>query len=66
MLTLRPRGWSDKQIANHFNATGYLTPRGCKWLPQIVFSIRKKCRIRLERLGGVCDVTETLSLFSQG
>jgi len=52
ILTLRSRGWNDRQIANHFNETGYLTPRGCRWVPQSVFSIRKKYRIRLERLGG--------------
>jgi hypothetical protein len=53
ILALRSSGWSDRQIANHFNETGYLTPRGCRWVPQSVFSMRKKYRIRLERLGGV-------------
>ena len=52
ILSLRSQGWSDRQIANHFNETGYLTPRGCRWLPQSVFSVRKKYQKRLERLGG--------------
>ena len=52
ILTLRSRGWTDRQIANHFNETGYLPPRGHRWIPQSVFSVRKKYRIRLERLGG--------------
>ncbi len=52
VLSLRSQGWNDRQIANHFNETGYLTPRGCKWVPQSVFSIRKKYQKRLERLGG--------------
>ena len=52
ILTLRSLGWTDRQIANHFNETGYLTPRGRRWIPQSVFSIRKKFRARLERLGG--------------
>jgi hypothetical protein len=49
---LRSHGWSDRQIAKHFNETGYLTPRGHRWLPQSVFSIRKKYRASLERLVG--------------
>ena len=53
ILLLRSRGWTDRQIANHFNETGYLTPRGRRWVPQSVFSIRKKWRARLERLGGI-------------
>ena len=52
VLLLRTRGWTDRQIANHFNETGYLTPRGHRWIPQSVFSVRKKYLIRLERLGG--------------
>ena len=52
VLSLRLQGWTDRQIANHFNQTGYLTPRGCRWLPQSVFSIRKKYRMRMVRLGG--------------
>jgi len=51
ILSLRSAGWSDRQIATHFNATGYLTPRGCTWLPQSLFSIRKKSQMRVERLG---------------
>ena len=52
ILALRSQGWTDRQIANHFNETGYLTPRGCRWIPQSVFSVRKKYARRLERLGG--------------
>jgi hypothetical protein len=52
VLSLRSQGWNDRQIANHFNETGYLTPRGCKWVPQSVFSMRKKYAKRLARLGG--------------
>ncbi len=53
ILSLRSRGWSDRQIANHFNETGYLTHRGCRWFPQSVFSMRKKCEMRMVRLGDV-------------
>ena len=53
VLSLRSQGWTDRQIANHFNETGYLTPRGHKWFPQSVFSMRKKYQIRLERIGEV-------------
>lgn len=51
VLSLRSQGWNDRQIANHFNETGYLTPRGHKWFPQSVFSMRKKYQKRLKRLG---------------
>lgn len=51
VLSLRSRGWIDRQIADHFNETGYLTPRGCKWVSQSVFSVRKKFQKRLVRLG---------------
>ena len=34
ILPLRSIGWSDRQIANHFNEKGYLTPRGRWWLPE--------------------------------
>jgi hypothetical protein len=39
---LRCDRWNDKQIADHFNQTGKLTPRGHRWFPQSVASIRKK------------------------
>ena len=52
VLSLRSRGWTDRQIANHFNEIGYLTPRGHRWIPQSVFSVRKKWQRRLERIGG--------------
>ena len=52
VLSLRSQGWNDRQIAKHFNETGYLTPRGHRWFPQSVFSMRKKHQIRLERIGG--------------
>jgi len=51
VLSLRSRGWTDRQIAKHFNETGYLTPRGCRWVPQSVSSVRKKYERRLERIG---------------
>ena len=41
---LRSDQWSDKQIAEHFNQSGKLTPRGCRWFPQSVTSIRKKAK----------------------
>ena len=53
VLSLRSQGWTDRQIANHFNATGMMTPRGHEWLPQSVYSVRKKYQIRLLRLGEV-------------
>ncbi len=52
--TLRSRSWSDRQIANYFNETGYKkTPRGHRFIAQSVFSIRKKYEKRLARLGDV-------------
>ena len=51
ILMLRSRGWSDRQIANHFNETGYLTPRGCRFIAQSVFSIRKKYEMSWDFLG---------------
>ena len=39
VLSLRFQGWTDRQIANHFNEIGYLTPRGHRWFPQSVFSM---------------------------
>jgi hypothetical protein len=51
ILRLRSEGWLDHQIAKHFNESGYLTPRGCSWVPQSVFSIRRKYQRRLGRLG---------------
>ena len=54
ILSLRAQGWSDRQIANHLNESGYLTPRGRKWLAQSVFSVRNKYRKRLERFGEKC------------
>jgi hypothetical protein len=51
ILSLRSCGWSDRQIANYFNETGYLTPRGCRWIPHSVFSIRKQWQAKMERLG---------------
>ena len=53
VLHLRSQGWSDRQIAKHFNDIGYLTPRGRKWLPQSVYSVRNKYGKRLARLGGI-------------
>ena len=52
ILSLRSRGWSDHHIAKHFNDSGFLTPRGCSWVPQSVFSIRRKYQRRLARIGG--------------
>lgn len=54
--TLGSQCWSDRQIANYFNESGYLTPRGCRWLPKNVFSIRKKHQMRIARLGEVIEV----------
>ena len=51
ILRLRSEGWLDHYIAKHFNDSGYLTPRGCSWVPQSVFSIRRKYQRRLARLG---------------
>lgn len=48
ILALRANGWSGRQIANHYNETGYLTPRGRSWIAQGVFSVRKKYRTRIE------------------
>ena len=52
ILSLKSSGWTDSQIANHFNLTGLLTPRGHQFIPQSIFSIRKKYAIRLQRLSG--------------
>ena len=51
ILRLRSEGWLDHHIAKQFNDSGYLTPRGCSWVPQSVFSIRKKYQRKLARLG---------------
>jgi len=48
---LRADGWNDRQIANHFNALGWLTPRGHRWTPQHVFSVRRKAEVRKQRSG---------------
>ena len=53
ILRLRSEGWLDRQIANHFNAIGSLTPRGHRWLPQSVYSMRKKYERRLARIGEI-------------
>ena len=50
ILRLRSEGWLDHHIAKYFNDSGYLTPRGCNWVPQSVFSIRRKYQRRLARL----------------
>jgi len=52
ILSLKSKGWTDSQIANHFNLTGFLTPRGHQFIPQSIFSIRKKYAIRLQRHSG--------------
>ena len=52
ILRLRSEGWLDHHIAKYFNDSGYLTPRGCSWVPQSIFSIRRKHQRRLARLGG--------------
>ena len=48
--TLSQDGWTDRQIAKHFNNNGYLTPRGKKWIAQGVFSMRTKWEKRLARI----------------
>jgi hypothetical protein len=48
---LRIKSWSDRQIADHFNLMGWLTPRGHRWLPQSVFSMRKKRAMALAVIG---------------
>ena len=48
---LRSKSWSDRQIADHFNLMGLLTPRGHRWLPQSVFSMRKKREMALAKNG---------------
>jgi hypothetical protein len=50
ILRLRSEGWLDHHIAKYFNDSGYLTSRGCSWVPQSVFSIRRNYQRRLERL----------------
>jgi hypothetical protein len=49
ILSLKSSKGSDRQIANHFNEIGYLTPRGHEWLPQSVHSILRKYRVRLSQ-----------------
>jgi len=51
IFRLKSENWTERQIANHFNDLGYLTPRGYRWIPQSVFSIQKKYQRRLARLG---------------
>jgi hypothetical protein len=57
---LRIKSWSDRQIADHFNLIGLLTPRGHRWLPQSVFSMRKKREMALAKNGSVKDVTNRI------
>jgi hypothetical protein len=52
ILVLRSQQWNDPQIAKHFNAIGWLTPRGHKFFGKHVFAMRKKYQLRLERIGG--------------
>ena len=52
VLSLRSRGWSDCQIANHFNLAGTMTPRGYRFSPQSVFSMRTKYLKSVESFGG--------------
>ena len=51
ILSLRSQGWTDRQIANYFNESGYLTPRGKSWISQSVYSIRVKFAARRQRVG---------------
>ena len=44
---LRRLGWMDTAIAKHLNETGYLTPRGRRWLPQHVYSLRRNALNRI-------------------
>ena len=48
--SLKHLGWTDLQIADHFNQVGLLTQRGHRWIAQSVFSIRKKHEKRLARI----------------
>ena len=48
--SLEGLGWTDQQIANHFNELGWLTPRGYRWIAQSVFSMRTKHEKRLARI----------------
>jgi hypothetical protein len=58
IFRLKSENWTDRQIANHFNDLGYLTPRGCRWIPQSVFSIQRKYQRRIARLGEGSRVLE--------
>jgi hypothetical protein len=50
--TLSQDGWTDRQIAKHFNDRSMLTPRGHRWIAQSVFSMRTKWEKRLARISG--------------
>ena len=52
VLRLRSLGWSDRQIANHLNDAGTLTPRGRQWIAESVTSVRIKSLARSARLDG--------------
>ena len=39
--SLKNLGWTDLQIADHFNRAGWLTPIGHRWIAQSVISIRE-------------------------
>jgi hypothetical protein len=52
VFRLRSLGGSDRQIANHLNAAGTLTPRGRRWVAQSVTSVRIKSLVRSARLDG--------------
>jgi hypothetical protein len=50
IMELRAEGLGYRRIAKRLNNEGVKTPRGKLWLPQSVFSLIKKRRIRDERL----------------
>ena len=53
---LYSKGLRDAQIASYLNSKNFLTPRGKIFLPQHVFSIRKKCSKHLNPVSETYEI----------
>ena len=49
LLQLRSLGWSDKQIADHLNVSGQVTPSGKSYSGKLVWATLKKFNDRKRR-----------------
>lgn len=58
LLRFRSLGWSDKQIADHLNLTGHVSPHGKPYSGKLVWATLKKFVERKRRTLDVCCVTK--------